>query len=55
LDRVFPADQAAAAAEMIPDAWLEVIEGIGHVPQIEAPEKLIALLDRFVHSLPNPV
>ena len=55
LDRVFPAEQAAAAAEMIPDAWLEVFDGIGHVPQIEAPEKLVALLDRFVRSLPNPV
>lgn len=54
-DRVFPVEQAGAAAEVIPGAWLEVIDGIGHVPQVEAPDLLAALLDRFVCSLPDAV
>jgi pyruvate dehydrogenase E2 component (dihydrolipoamide acetyltransferase) len=53
-DRVFPAEQAADAAEKIPDAWLEVLDGVGHVPQVEAPGRVVALLDRFVRALPEP-
>lgn len=53
LDRVFPVDQAGTAAGMIPDAWLEILEGIGHVPQVEAPGEVVGLIHRFVRALPG--
>jgi pimeloyl-ACP methyl ester carboxylesterase len=53
-DRVIPASQAAPAAAAIPGAWLEIFEGVGHVPQVEASAELARLLDRFVRSLPPP-
>jgi pyruvate dehydrogenase E2 component (dihydrolipoamide acetyltransferase) len=52
LDRVIPAAQAAAAQEQIPGSWLDVMEGVGHVPQVEAPVQLANLLDAFIAYLP---
>jgi hypothetical protein len=52
LDRVIPAAQAGAAQERVRGSWLDVMEGIGHVPQIEAPIELAALLDAFIAYLP---
>jgi pyruvate dehydrogenase E2 component (dihydrolipoyllysine-residue acetyltransferase) len=52
LDRVIPAAQAGAAQERIRGSWLDVMEGIGHVPQVEAPIQLAALLDAFIAYLP---
>ena len=51
LDRVIPVAHAAAAAEAIPGAWMEVMEGIGHVPQVEDAAGFARLLDRFVRSI----
>jgi pyruvate dehydrogenase E2 component (dihydrolipoamide acetyltransferase) len=53
-DRVLPVEQAGPAAEAIPGAWLEVMEGIGHVPQVEAAPAFARLLDQFARSLPAP-
>lgn len=53
-DRVIPATQAGTAASTIPGAWLEIIEGVGHVPQVEASAELARLLDRFLRALPPP-
>jgi TonB family protein len=36
------------AAELIPNARLELLEGIGHIPQFEAPERYETLLVDFV-------
>ena len=52
LDRVIPVAHAEASLEAITGVWLEVIEGVGHVPQVEAAPALTRLLDRFVRSLP---
>jgi pimeloyl-ACP methyl ester carboxylesterase len=47
-DRVNPIDtNAAVLKKAMPKARLEIIDGIGHLPQIEAPERVNALLREF--------
>ncbi|MCC6312593.1 MAG: alpha/beta fold hydrolase [Thermomicrobiales bacterium] len=53
-DRVIPVGHAAAAAKAIPGSWLEVFEGIGHVPQIEAPARFVALVQHWLSRQPPP-
>jgi pimeloyl-ACP methyl ester carboxylesterase len=44
-----PVDEAAAAtSDVIPGAWLEVIDGAGHFPWFERPGRVRAALDRLV-------
>ena len=52
-DRVIPAHHAATAAEMLPTAWLEIMEGIGHVPQVEAAPEFAAVVNTWLKSLPR--
>jgi pimeloyl-ACP methyl ester carboxylesterase len=51
-DRVFPAMHAVAAAEIVPSAWLEIMEGVGHVPQVEAAPAFAAVVKRWLPALP---
>jgi pimeloyl-ACP methyl ester carboxylesterase len=47
-DRVNPIDKnAAILAKAMPKARLEIIEGIGHLPEVEAPDKINAMLRAF--------
>lgn len=47
-DRVNPIERnAAILAKAMPQAKLEILEGIGHLPEVEAPEKVNALLRAF--------
>lgn len=46
-DRLIPADQAAALAEAVPGARLEVVPEAGHLPPLEAPEAFNRLLTEF--------
>jgi pimeloyl-ACP methyl ester carboxylesterase len=47
-DRVNPIDKnAAVLAKAMPKAKLEILEGIGHLPEVEAPDKVNALLRAF--------
>ena len=47
-DRVNPIDRnAAILAKAMPQAKHEILEGIGHLPEVEAPEKVNALLRAF--------
>lgn len=47
-DRVNPIDRnAAILAKAMPAAKHEILEGIGHLPEVEAPEKVNALLKAF--------
>jgi pimeloyl-ACP methyl ester carboxylesterase len=47
-DRVSPVDTNAAVLQRaLPNATLEVLEGIGHLPQQEAPERVNGLLAEF--------
>ena len=47
-DRVNPPDKnAAVLARAMPKAKLEIIEGLGHLPEVEAPERINAMLRQF--------
>jgi pimeloyl-ACP methyl ester carboxylesterase len=47
-DRVNPIDKnAAILAKAMPKARLEIIEGIGHLPEVEVPDKINAMLRAF--------
>jgi len=47
-DRVNPIDKnAAILAKAMPKAKLEIIEGIGHLPEVEAPDRINAMLRAF--------
>jgi pimeloyl-ACP methyl ester carboxylesterase len=47
-DRVNPIDRnAAILAKAMPKAKHEILEGVGHLPEVEAPEKVNALLRTF--------
>ncbi|MCC7022529.1 MAG: alpha/beta fold hydrolase [Thermomicrobiales bacterium] len=54
LDRVVPARHAMAASIALPTAWLEILEGVGHVPQIEAAPAFTAIVRDWLESLPRP-
>jgi pimeloyl-ACP methyl ester carboxylesterase len=47
-DRVNPMDRnAAILAQAMPQAKHEIMDGIGHLPEVEAPEKINAMLRAF--------
>jgi pyruvate dehydrogenase E2 component (dihydrolipoamide acetyltransferase) len=52
LDRVIPAGHAVAAAAALPTSWLEIMEGVGHVPQVEAAPAFSSIVNRWLMSLP---
>ena len=54
LDRVLPARHAVVATAALPASWLEIMPGVGHVPQIEAAPALATLINRWLISLPRP-
>ena len=47
-DPIIPVSHARAAHELIVGSRLEIFENVGHMPQIEAPAKFVAVLERFV-------
>ncbi len=49
-DDIIPVSHAYAAHEAIPGSRLEIIEGVGHFPQIEAPEQFVSALVDFVDT-----
>jgi pimeloyl-ACP methyl ester carboxylesterase len=49
-DRVIPVEHAYAAHAVIPGSWLEIIEGVGHYPHCEAPERFVTALTEFIES-----
>ncbi|MGH2615347.1 MAG: alpha/beta fold hydrolase [Thermomicrobiales bacterium] len=53
LDRVIPAQHAVAASAALPSSWLEIMEGVGHVPQVEAAPAFSAIVNRWLTSLPR--
>ncbi|MBW3634310.1 MAG: alpha/beta fold hydrolase, partial [Chloroflexi bacterium] len=52
VDRVIPASHAVAATAALPASWLEVMEGVGHVPQVEAAPAFSAIVNRWLMTLP---
>ena len=49
-DRVFPPEQAARAADFLPQSELQMIDECGHYPQWEQPEAFAAAVERFLSS-----
>ncbi len=47
-DRVFHVAQADALSVAIPDAQVEIVAGAGHVPHLERPDAVAALIDAFL-------
>lgn len=47
-DRIIPVDHAENARAAMPGARVEVLPGIGHFPQVEAPERVVELLTEFI-------
>jgi pimeloyl-ACP methyl ester carboxylesterase len=49
-DQIIPVSHAYAAHEARPESRLEVLEGVGHFPQVERPTEVVDLLDDFITS-----
>jgi pimeloyl-ACP methyl ester carboxylesterase len=47
-DRLVPLASTAAAARLRPDWQLEVLEGVGHVPQLQVPERWVEIVARWL-------
>lgn len=47
-DRIIPVDHAHQAHAVIPNSRLEVMEGIGHFPHAEEPERFVGILVDFL-------
>lgn len=49
-DRIIPVSHAEQARQAMPAARVEILEGVGHFPQVEAPDAVVDLLTGFVAS-----
>ncbi len=47
-DPIIPVSHAESAHETLPGSRLEIFEGVGHLPQVEAPGRFVAVLERFL-------
>lgn len=52
-DRILPYAQAAVARRRLPDARHVALEGAGHVPMIDEPDRIVELLDEVVSRTPG--
>lgn len=52
-DRIIHVDNASVFNQLIPNSQTIVLEGIGHAPMIEVPEKSAKLYIDFINSLPH--
>jgi pimeloyl-ACP methyl ester carboxylesterase len=51
-DRIIPVAHAYAAHEALMGSRLEVLEGVGHFPHVEAPTAVADILESFISSTP---
>jgi pimeloyl-ACP methyl ester carboxylesterase len=49
-DQIIPVAHAYAAHDARPESRVEVLEGVGHFPQVERPTEVVDLLDDFITS-----
>jgi pimeloyl-ACP methyl ester carboxylesterase len=55
-DTIIPVSHARAAHDAVPGSRLEVIEGAGHFPHVEAPVRFVEILSEFMDSTqPNSI
>jgi pyruvate dehydrogenase E2 component (dihydrolipoamide acetyltransferase) len=47
-DRVFRVNQAHALSLVVPHAQVQIVPGAGHVPHLERPDEVAALIDAFL-------
>lgn len=53
-DPIIPVQHAESAHQAIPGSRLEIFERAGHLPQVEAPERFVAVLSRFMAETEAP-
>jgi len=51
-DQIIPVSHAHAAHRAIPGSRLEIMEGVGHFPHVEAPRRFVEVLCEFVDATP---
>jgi pimeloyl-ACP methyl ester carboxylesterase len=49
-DPIVPVRHGVRAHESIPGSRLEIFDGVGHLPQLEAPGRFIAVLEQFLEQ-----
>jgi pimeloyl-ACP methyl ester carboxylesterase len=49
-DNIIPVDHAYSALKARPDCRLEILPGVGHFAQVEAPTEVIELIDEFIST-----
>ncbi len=49
-DPIIPVHHGEHAHEAIPGSRLEIFDGVGHLPQLEAPGRFVAVLERFLEE-----
>ena len=49
-DRLVRVEAARALAARRPDWRFELLEGVGHVPQLEAPERFLAAVEPWLRA-----
>jgi pimeloyl-ACP methyl ester carboxylesterase len=55
-DNIIPVEHAHAAHEAIADSRLEILDGVGHFPHAEAPDRFVELMADFLATTdPGPV
>jgi pimeloyl-ACP methyl ester carboxylesterase len=47
-DRIIPVHHGESAHAAIPGSRLEIFDGVGHLPQLEAPARFIGVLEEFI-------
>jgi pimeloyl-ACP methyl ester carboxylesterase len=53
-DGIIPVDHAYAAQDARQDTRLEVLPGVGHFPQVEAPIEVVDLIEDFIATTGRP-
>jgi pimeloyl-ACP methyl ester carboxylesterase len=47
-DPIIPVSHGRRAHDEMPGSQLEIFEGVGHLPPVEAPERFVMVLERFL-------
>jgi pimeloyl-ACP methyl ester carboxylesterase len=57
-DPIIPVEHAYRAHELMPGSRLEILEGVGHFPHVEVPDRFVELLTAFIDetepAVPDP-